>query len=138
MEFLKRLWKKNEEIIMYVIVGGCTTLVSLVSYYIFAKFLGLHYQAANVISWIFAVAFAYVTNKKYVFKSAYKGVEKTLKEAAGFVSSRLASLFIELICMYIGVRLLQIDDGIMKLIDQVIVFVLNYVFSKFLVFRKQE
>lgn len=136
MKKLIELYRKYEEIIMYLIVGVCTTIVSLGFYYIFAEGLQMYYQAANVLSWIAAVIFAYFTNKKFVFRSPYNGLSQTMKEAAGFVSSRLVSLAAEVICMFIGVQLLGIDDGIMKLADQVIVTVLNYVLSKFLVFRK--
>lgn len=136
MKKLIELYRKYEEIIMYLIVGVCTTIVSLGFYYIFAEGLQMYYQAANVLSWIAAVIFAYFTNKKFVFRSPYNGLSQTMKEAAGFVSSRLVSLAAEVICMFIGVQLLGIDDGIMKLGDQVIVTVLNYVLSKFLVFRK--
>ncbi len=135
MKKLIELYRKYEEIIMYLIVGVCTTVVSLGFYYIFAEGVGMHYQAANILSWIAAVIFAYATNKRFVFRSPYNGAVQTIKEAAGFVSSRIVSLGAEVVCMFIGVQLLGIDDGIMKLADQVIVTVLNYVLSKFFVFR---
>lgn len=137
MSFTERLGEKQREILRYLIVGVCTTVVALAVYYLCADLIGTHYQAANVISWIFAVAFAYVTNKKYVFRTPFLGWKHTAAESAGFMSSRVASLLIEMFCMYIGVRWFHIDDGIMKLIDQVIVTVLNYVFSKFFVFRNR-
>lgn len=133
---IKKLYKKYEELVMYVIVGVCTMIVSLASYYILANFLALYYQTANIISWILAVAFAYVTNKKFVFKSRYAGIFNTGKEMAGFISSRIASLLVEILSMYFFVQICQIDDNVVKLMNQVLVTVLNYIFSKFLVFRK--
>lgn len=130
--------KKYEELIMYIIVGVCTMIVSLVSYFIMANTLQMYYQAANIISWVLAVAFAYVTNKKYVFKSPYTSVQATTKELVSFVSSRVASLLVEILSMFFFVQVCQIDDNIVKLMNQVLVTVLNYIFSKFWVFRKEK
>ena len=135
---LKKLMKKYEELIMYIIVGVCTMIVSLVSYFIMANTLKMYYQAANIISWVLAVAFAYVTNKKYVFKSPYTSVQATTKELVSFVSSRVASLLVEILSMFFVVQVCQIDDNIVKLMNQVLVTVLNYIFSKFWVFRKEK
>ena len=84
---LKRLMEKYEELIMYIIVGVCTMIVSLVSYFIMANILQMYYQTANIISWVLAVAFAYVTNKRYVFKSQYINAKEMGKEVISFVSS---------------------------------------------------
>ena len=138
IEIIRKLYKKYEELVMYIIVGVCTMIVSLASYYILANPLGIYYQAANIISWVLAVAFAYVTNKKFVFKSRYSGLSGTAKEMASFVSSRIASLLAEVISMYFFVQICQIDDNIVKLMNQVLVTVLNYIFSKFWVFRKSR
>lgn len=138
IELIGKLYKKYEELVMYIIVGVCTMIVSLVSYYILANPLGIYYQTANIISWVLAVAFAYVTNKKFVFKSRYTGLSGTAKEMASFVSSRIASLLAEVISMYFFVQICQIDDNIVKLMNQVLVTVLNYIFSKFWVFRKNR
>lgn len=135
---LKKLMKKYEELILYIVVGVCTMIVSLVSYFIMANTLQMYYQTANIISWILAVAFAYVTNKKYVFKSPYTSVQATTKELASFVSSRVASLLVEILSMFFFVQVCQIDDNIVKLMNQVLVTVLNYIFSKFWVFRKEK
>ena len=135
---LKKLMKKYEELIMYIIVGVCTMIVSLVSYFIMANTLQMYYQAANIISWALAVEFAYVTNKKYVFKSPYTSVQATTKELVSFVSSRVASLLVEILSMFFFVQVCQIDDNIVKLMNQVLVTVLNYIFSKFWVFRKEK
>lgn len=127
------------EKIRYVIVGVLTTVVSLGSYYLFTVTLldpsnPFELQVANVLSWICAVAFAYVTNRAYVFASKDGNV---LAEAARFVVARLTTLLIDMVCMGLFVSVLVIDDRIAKLFVQVIVFVLNYVFSKFMVFVKR-
>lgn len=137
-DLIVRLYRKYEELVMYLIVGVCTMIVSLVSYYILANPMGIYYQAANIISWVLAVAFAYVTNKKYVFKSKYTGLSGTAREMTSFVSSRIASLLAEIVSMYFFVQICQIDDNIVKLMNQVLVTVLNYIFSKFWVFQKSR
>lgn len=135
---LFKFLKKYEEVIKYLFIGGCTTIVSLVSYFIFANVVEMHYQAANVLSWVLAVVFAYVTNKTFVFRSKYAGVKRTLLEMGSFVSFRLASLAVEIISMYFFVQIWKIDDNIVKLMNQVIVTVLNYIFSKFFIFRTKN
>ena len=136
MHTIQMLFRKYEEIILYIIMGVAAMAVSLASYYILANPLGIHYQAANILSWICAVSFAYATNRKFVFKSKVTGVMEILKEAASFVSGRLASLAAEIVSMYFFVQICGIDDNIVKLINQVLVTILNYLISKFWVFRK--
>lgn len=134
---IKKLYLKNKEILNYVIVGGMTTIVSLGSYYICViTFLNpknaMQLQIANIISWICAVAFAYITNRKYVFESKN---ENKVQEVIKFVGARISTLFIDIICMAIFVSLLKINDKLAKLLVQFVVFALNYIFSKLYVFN---
>ena len=140
MEKIKELYTKYEEIINYLIVGVLTTVVSLATYFICTEtFLDpnkkLELQIANIISWIFAVAFAYFTNRKYVFKSKNKNM---LKEASSFVGSRILSLLMDMFKMFIIVSVLHINYKIVKLVSQVIVTIANYILSKLFVFKKKE
>lgn len=140
MEKIKELYTKYEEIINYLIVGVLTTIVSLATYFICTEtFLDpnkkLELQIANIISWVFAVAFAYFTNRKYVFKSKNKNM---LKEASSFVGSRILSLLMDMFTMFIIVSVLHLNDKIGKLVSQVIVTVANYILSKLFVFKKKE
>ena len=139
-EEIKKIINKNSEIIRYVIVGGLTTLVSLLSYYICIwLFLnpdnGVQLQVANIISWILSVTFAYFANRRYVFKSQN---EKTLKEAFSFYLTRVSTLLIDMAIMYIFVSVLGLNDKIIKLVVQVVVVILNYIFGKFIVFKKSK
>ena len=132
------LYKKHREIVNYLIVGGLTTVVSLAVYYgcvltVFDPQNPIQLQAANVISWIAAVTFAYFTNRKYVFECDN---ENKLQEAAKFYGSRVTTLLMDMAFMFLLVTVLGIGDKIAKLIVQVIVTVANYVLSKFIVFRK--
>lgn len=140
MNKIKELYKKNKEIINYLIIGVLTTVVSLATYYICViTFLNpnnsLELQIANIISWTIAVLFAYVTNRKYVFESKEKNI---LKEGLKFASSRLLTLIIDMGCMFLFVTIFKINDKIAKLIVQVIITVLNYIISKFLVFNGEK
>lgn len=139
MKKLSELYQQYREIINYIIVGGLTTVVSLAVYYgCVLTFLDpdkpVQLQAANILSWIAAVTFAYFTNRKYVFESKN---EKRLQEAAKFYGSRVTTLLMDMGCMFLMVTVLGISDKIAKLVVQVIVTVANYVLSKFLVFRRE-
>lgn len=141
-KLLKKIWKlykKYEEIINYLIVGGLTTVVSLGTYYFCVyTFLdpenAFQLQLANIISWICCVTFAYFANRIFVFKSKRKD---KLKEAVSFYSSRIATLLMDMGIMFVFVTLLHLNDKIMKLVVQVVVTVANYVLSKLFVFKKK-
>ncbi len=128
------------ELIRYLIIGVLTTVVSLGAYYFCVlTFLDplqpLQLQAANVISWICAVAFAYVTNRIFVFRSHAKD---WVREAASFVGARVLTLLMDMAIMFVLVTLLHGNDKIAKLVSQIVVMVGNYVLSKLVVFRKKE
>ena len=137
---LKKMYKKYKEIINYLIIGGLTTVVSLISFYlvrilIFTKDTQLDIQISNIISWFFAVLFAFITNKKYVFESKKEGKEKLI-EMIKFYLSRITTLLIDMATMWLLTAPLNINDKISKIIVQFIIVVLNYVFSKIFVFNK--
>lgn len=143
MKKIINLYKKYVEIINYLIVGGLTTLVSLVVKWgllftiLDAKNV-IQLQLAIIISWIAAVIFAYVTNRIFVFKSKSK---KILKEIISFFGARLLTLGLEMVIMWFFVTLLRLDSNIWVLIwtivAQVLVIIFNYILSKLFVFRKK-
>ena len=133
---VKEIYLKYKEIINYLIIGALTTLVSLLIYYSLTLTIlnpdnALDLQIANVISWTGAVIFAYFTNRKYVFESKNKGMSEIIK----FFLSRFGTLLIDMGIMYIFVTKLNFNDKIMKIISQIVVIVLNYILSKFIVFK---
>lgn len=135
-EKIKKILNKYEELIKYIIVGVLTTVVSLASYYIsISIFLnpnnGIQLQIANIISWLLSVTFAYFANKKYVFKSNGKLIEEVVE----FYGSRVLTLLIDMFSMFLMVTLFHINDKIAKIFVQFIILVLNYIFSKYLVFN---
>ena len=137
-----KYYKKYDEIINYLIFGALTTVVTIITYAIFTStFLSaktaLDNQIANVLSWIIAVTFAYLTNRKFVFKSKAQGTKRA-KEIINFFLARISSLIIEMLFMYVTVTLLSYNDLICKVIAQVIVIVFNYICSKLIIFKKEE
>ena len=140
MEKILDLYKKYKEIINYLVVGVLTTVVSLAVYYISVfTFLNpdipVQLQIANILSWIAGVAFAYFTNRKFVFESTN---QNKLQEATKFVSSRITTLLLDMFVMWLGVTILCFNDKIIKLISQFLVIVGNYVLSKLFVFKKES
>lgn len=144
MKKLLDLYKKYEEIVNYIIVGGCTTVVSLATkwgllFTILDAKNALQLQIANIISWVVAVTFAYITNRIFVFKSKN---DKKLNEMAKFYGSRVFTLLLEMFIMWFFITLLHMDSNtwviIWTLVCQVLVTVLNYIISKFLVFIKGD
>ena len=142
IEKIKKLYSNYKEIVNYLIIGVLTTVVSLASFYLIRIFVFTNdsqfdIQLANVISWVLAVLFAFVTNKKYVFESKSTGYQKFL-EMIKFYVSRLTTLGVEMFVMWLLTSPLKVDDMIAKIIVQFIIVILNYVFSKLFVFKKKH
>ena len=138
MQKIMDLFNKYKEVIMYLIFGVLTTVVSLVSYYLLTITVlnpesGLQLQIANILSWILSVAFAYITNRKYVFESKSNNY---VKEITSFVGGRVATLLMDMLIMFVFVTLLKFNDKLFKLVSQVVVIVANYIISKIFVFKK--
>ena len=129
------IYKKYKEIINYLVVGVLTTIVSIAVFYLCRITIlkgdsQIDIQISNIISWLFSVHFAFIANKRYVFESVKKGKEKIV-ELIKFDLSRVSTLLIEMICMWILTEPLSIDDKISKLVVQVIVIALKYIFKTY-------
>ena len=136
---INNLYLKYKHIVNYLFFGVLSTLINLVIYYVLTITIlnpknAIHLQIANIVSWIGAVIFAYITNRKYVFESKNKNI---LKECTSFFGARIITLLMDIVIMFIGVTLLKQDDKIFKIISQVVVIVSNYIFSKIFVFKKE-
>lgn len=134
-EKIRQLYKNS--VIRYVFFGGCTTLVNLVSFYVLRK-LRLPLQAANIISIILAILFAYIVNSRYVFQYQFQKLSDHFEPFTKFIGARLATMVIEVGGVWLLVQELGMQDMIGKFITQFIVLVLNYLFSKFFVFAKKQ
>lgn len=127
----------NKETFLYLIFGGLTTVVDFVVYIVLTHF-SVNYMIANVFSWFFAVAFAYITNKIFVFNSKTSDKTSLFDEIMGFLSARIFSLVFSLIFIYCSVTLLGMNDIIAKLAVSVFVVIINYVLSKFYIFQSDS
>lgn len=139
-----QLYKKYEEVVNYLIIGGLTTVISLVvKYALLFTILDaknpLQLQIAVATSWLVAVVFAYVTNRKFVFKSKNDNVKD---EMIKFFGARIATLVMEACFMWFFVTFLKMNSDIQVVICTIVVQVLivigNYILSKLFVFKKSE
>ncbi len=154
---MKEFLKKYKEVITYIIFGVLTTLVSWGSYAVFVNLLSMKVFTGNLLSWICAVAFAYITNKLWVFDSKSWNAGVVVKEIISFIASRGVTGVIEIVCvpllaktgfdnifynilekMNISIGILFTDGIYSKIVLAVIVVILNYFFSKFLIFKKKN
>ena len=124
--------KLDRELILYVVFGAFTFFVNLISYFFFANLLGINYLISNGIAWFLSVLFAYITNRIWVFESKSPNI---LKEMSLFFGGRIFSGVVDMILMYTFIDLLAFDSSMTKIIVQVIVIILNYIFSKLIVFK---
>ena len=129
------LIKKHYDILAYLFFGVLTTAVNYLVYLPCYNWLQMSAAVSNAIAWVVAVAFAYVTNKPFVFKSYDWSAKTVIPELTKFVGSRVASGGLETAIIFVTVDLMQCNGNVMKLITSVLVVVLNYVASKLLVFK---
>ena len=134
MKSLLELFKKYKSVSAYLFFGGLTTLINLLVYAFFTHQVPIYYQWANFWAWFLSVLFAFFTNKVWVFGSHYSTVKNFVVELVSFFFYRALSYVIDAGIMYVGVSLLQANGMLTKLVDQVIIVILNYVFSKYLIF----
>lgn len=127
---------KYKQFLLYAVFGVLTTLVNMVAYWVFAYPCGIPTVPSTVLAWVAAVAFAYFTNRLWVFESKAKGAKEILKEAAAFFGCRLATGVLDWAWMFLFVDCLHVNDMLMKLTANVIVIILNFIASKLLIFKK--
>ena len=135
---IKALIQRYEDIISYLFFGVLTTVVNYIVYLPCYHWLNLSATVSNVIAWVVAVAFAFLTNKPFVFKSHDWSAKVLFPELGKFVSCRIGSGVLETAILFLTVDLLCWDGTWMKLATNVMVVILNYFGSKLLVFTKKE
>lgn len=135
---LKKVIQKYKDFILYVLFGVATTLVNIISYYIFTRAFLMCTFLSNIFAWILSVAFAYLTNRKWVFNSQARTYRDILIEVSSFVSCRLLTGGLDLAIMVVGADLLGFPDMIVKCLSNIIVILSNYAASKFIIFRKKR
>lgn len=137
MEKVIALIRKYWDVLTYLFFGVLTTVVNYLVYIPAYNLLGLSAAFSNIIAWVVAVAFAYLTNKPFVFRSHDWSMKTVLPELTTFVGCRVASGAMETVTLLVTVDLLGWNGNIWKLITSVAVVVLNYFASKLLVFKKK-
>ncbi len=149
---MKALYIKYKEFVLYAIFGVFTTVSNLLAFLLSTFLLGEElYLLNNAIAWITGVIVAFITNKIWVFKSKEWKLKVWTKEFAEFVSARLLSFAFEEVGMWFFVDVLAVsgfsftvigftitDQMIIKLMLSIVVVILNYVFSKFVIFKKKK
>lgn len=139
VEKLKKLWKilTAPEMLAYLVFGVLTTLINIVSFSILRDTFQVELLAANTLAWVISVAFAFVTNKLFVFQSKSFAPALLLKELVSFVAARLLSLGVDTAGMWLLVSVLQANELLSKIWMNVLVVVINYVLSKWFIFKKK-
>lgn len=125
----------NRETISYLFFGILTTVVNYAVYEL-CKCSGLHYTLSTALAWAAAVAFAFVTNKLFVFESKSWESSLVFREVSKFVTCRLVSGFFDLLYMILVVELFSMNDSLAKLTANIFVVMINYIFSKLIIFKK--
>ncbi len=138
MQGIKNLFRKYREMILYLLFGGLTFLVSIGTYALFNVWMGMNELIANVISWVFAVTFAYITNKIWVFRSRGLDFKATVLEIVKFFGGRIFTLAVEELILFIFITRMHMGSMLVKVVAQVVVIILNYVISKLFVFRRKK
>lgn len=134
---MKAILEKYWEVITYLFFGVLSTIVNYIVYLPAYLILGWSAAVSNAVAWVVAVAFAYLTNKPFVFKSNDWSRKTVIPELTKFVSCRVASGVAETLILLITVDVLNWNGTIWKLITSVLVVVLNYIGSKLVVFRNK-
>lgn len=134
-EKIKALYAKYEEFVLYVVFGVFTTIVNIGIYWFLADVAGVYYLIANMVAWLGAVLFAYVTNRKWVFKSRQTGFKKIFKEMMLFICGRVLSGIGDMVILFVFVDVLKLGNLPGKIASQIFVVIFNYVFSKLMIFK---
>ena len=137
---LKKLadwYRKHQEGMRYLIFGALTTLVNIVAYSILYYAFHINNATSNVIAWIIGATFAYVTNKLYVFNSKVNSKRELIKEIVYFYGCRLLTLAVDEGIMILTVDKFGWNALLMKIVANIIVIILNFIFSKILIFKNK-
>ena len=133
---LRPLALRYQELISYVVVGGLTTLVNFVIYFPLSRL--VHYLIATSVAWAGAVVFAFLANKVFVFEDERWDRAYLLLQAGSFTAMRALSWGLEVLVMWFFVEHLGVNSDVTKIAAQVLIIVLNYIFSKLLIFRREK
>lgn len=135
---MRALIYKYKEMILYLFFGGCTTIVNICVYALATRIFSMEVVIATVLAWVVSVAFAYFTNRIYVFGSKVKDFKGLLKEIIGFVGCRFFSGILDLLMMWFFVDVLGLRDIIIKVTANIVVIIINFLTSKLWIFKNKD
>lgn len=135
---LMEMYRKYKELILYVFFGAMCTVVSIGSFAWCDVIMHMDPLIANIISWILAVTFAYVTNSLWVFEAKPNGMQEMFRQATAFYGGRLLTLAMEELILLIFINGLGLPSVAVKVAAQVAVLIANYIISKCIVFRQKK
>ena len=125
----------NRQIILYLFFGVCTTAINTICYWMLYDVLTLSNIVSTVLAWLTAVIFAFITNKRFVFGSKRTNTQERINEIVSFFGCRLLTGILDVAIMAVAVDMLQWNGLFWKLFSNIIVTIINYVVSKFLIFK---
>lgn len=144
LKALANWYRKHQEGMRYLVFGALTTVVNIITYTILASLVlkgiendSVRVNISEIIAFIISVIFAYVTNKLYVFDSKTNGFKDFIREITSFFSCRILTEIISILMMNAAVWL-SINDILMKVISNIVVIILNFVFSKIWIFKGKQ
>lgn len=135
---MEELKEKYREILRYLVCGLATTMVNLITFWIFVEFLKVSTMVSTLLAWFLSAAFAYYANKAFVFKSKKNTIGELVKEGVAFFEVRILSGIFETIAMVILIDYLHAPKMWMKLFVGIVVTILNYIASKIYIFQKVQ
>ena len=133
---IREYWDKYKDVIFYLVFGVLTTVVNIVTYWVCVHILGASVMVGTILAWVLAVFFAYITNRSLVFHSSASGTDEIMKEITSFFACRIGTGVVDWVIMLVFVTILHFNDMIIKMLANIIVIVLNYILSKFVIFKK--
>lgn len=135
---IKKLLMKYKSFIMYMVFGVLTTVINLIAYFMCFNVLKISNVISTIIAWILAVAFAFATNKLWVFDSKSFDVKTLSHEIPTFFGARIATGVLDVVIMYMAVDVFSWNPTVWKLISNILVIILNYIASKFVIFKESR
>ena len=130
-------YNKYKEGLLYLFFGGCTTLINILTFFI-CRQIELSIVVSNIIAWVVAVIFAFITNKLIVFDSKNMDKKVVMKETISFFIARIITLGIDMGIIHLMIDVMKIHEMISKVVANIVVIIVNYIFSKLFIFKKEK
>ena len=138
MNKIIEVMRKNKQLLLYLFFGICTTTINTTSYWLLYDVLSLENILGTILAWFAAVIFAFITNKLFVFESKRTNTQERINEFASFFGCRLLTGILDVVIMAVAVDMLRWNGLLWKLISNIIVTIINYIASKFLIFKTKN